>query len=56
MMLAGAFAADCPDPADAVANAEKLVLFADVEGARAALGEAETALACSPPEIGRAHV
>lgn len=44
-----AFATDCASPADAVARAERAVLYADLAGGKAALAEAEAALGCSPP-------
>lgn len=44
-----AFATDCASPAEAVARAERAVLYADLAGGKAALGEAEAALGCSPP-------
>ncbi len=45
-----AFADDeCPDPARVVADAEQLVLFADLDGARAALLRVESALGCGGP-------
>lgn len=49
MAITVTFASDCPDPAADVDSAEKLVLFADVDGARAALARTEATLACSPP-------
>lgn len=44
-----AFATDCASPAEAVARAERAVLYADLAAGKAALGEAEAALGCSPP-------
>lgn len=49
MGLAEALAGDCPEPASVVADAEQLVLFADLDGARAALLRVDAALACSGP-------
>lgn len=48
-LLSHAHAADCADPVDEVARAEDLVLFADLEGTRSALGRVEQALGCSGP-------
>lgn len=49
MMVASAFAADCPDAPAAVDEAAELILYADLAGAQAALGRAAFAHGCGPP-------
>ncbi len=48
-MMSTAFAAECGDPAADLASAEQLVLYADLDGGRAALERLESTLGCGPP-------